>query len=64
MKSFLKGVALVGFIFLGAVVTTTIDNLIGIKFNDVSMIVQGTHKVTYMLWGATLTFMTKRLVGW
>jgi len=50
-----------GVLILGSVITVAIDHLVGVSFQDVGMLAQITHKVTYMLWGGAILGMGKWL---
>ena len=46
-------------VIIGSVISTTIDYIVGISFQDVGILAQITHKVTYMLWGAVILGMSE-----
>ena len=46
-----------GVLILGAVITATIDYLIGISFKDVGVVARITHTVIYMVWGGAIVIM-------
>lgn len=49
-----------GAIFLGAVIVSVIDELLGISFKDVGLVASTAHKMVYMIWGVILLYLTKQ----
>jgi len=39
---------------LGALITGSIDYMMGIKFNNYPVIIQLIHKTTYLIWGGII----------
>ena len=56
MKAIFVILGVLGIVALGGVVVTVIDILLGVSFENVSVIAHITHMVVNMFWGAMVAF--------